>query len=139
MAIYSGKKVKIGRPVADVYDKISDLTQYASLVESVPDEMRSYLKDVSFEGDTIKITVPAIGAMTFSVTERKAPSHVGLKAEGAPVPLVLAIDLAEEGDATLLTPSLNLEIPAMLRPMVGGKVQELADKFGDFFGGIFNK
>lgn len=138
MAIYSGKQVTLPRPVNEIFDKISDLTQYRSMVEQLPEGMKSKLQGIEFEGDSVKMNVPAIGALTFRVTERKAPEHVGLEAIGAPVPLHLAIDLASAGEnVTLLTPKIDIDIPMMLKPLVGGKLQEAADKFGDVFTGIF--
>ena len=138
MALYSGKEVTLPRPISEIYEKVSDLSQYKSLVDQLPENMRGHLQGLEFVGDTVKMNVPAIGALTFRIDERKAPSHVGMKAEGAPVPLRLSLDLAQAGEnSTTVTPKIDIDIPAMLRPMVGGNLQEAADKFGEVFTGLF--
>ncbi|MDE7146461.1 MAG: hypothetical protein K2O30_09995, partial [Duncaniella sp.] len=70
---------------------------------------------------------------------RTAPTHVGFSAEGAPVPLKLSLDLAGTAAGyTTLTPKIDIDIPAMLRPFIGGKIQAAADKFGEVFTSLFH-
>ena len=134
MSIYSGKPVTISRPIADIYAKISDLGQYRSMVESLPAEQLEKLQGVEFRGDSVKMDAPGVGELVFKIAERTAPTHVGLVAEGCPIPVKLAIDLkAEDENSTKVTPRIDIDIPAMLRPFIGGKLQEAADKFGEVF------
>ncbi len=138
MSTYSGKSVTLPRPVEEIYAKVSDLGQYKDLVEALPAEQREKLQGVEFEGDCVKMNAPSIGQLVFRISERTAPTHVGFSAEGSPVPLKLSLDLASAGEgSTSLTPKIDLEIPAMLRPFIGGKIQEAADKFGDVFTSLF--
>lgn len=54
------------------------------------------------------------------------------------MPLSLSIDLKEEGpESTSLTPAIKIEIPPMLRPFIGNKIQEASDKFGEVFTSLF--
>lgn len=135
MSVYSGKTVTISRPVSDIYPRVSDIAQYRSLVESLPEEMRQKLAGVEFVDDCVKMDAPGVGQLTFRVTERVPSSHVGLEAVGSPIPLKISLDLTEPepGVSTCLTPSIDIQIPAMLRPFIGGKIQEAADKFGELF------
>lgn len=138
MATYSGKSVTLPRPIDEIYAKVSDLGQYRELVEQLPEEQRSKLSGVSFENDSVKMDAPAVGQLVFKITERVPSSHVGFSAEGSPVPLLLSVDLSENGESsTTVTPSIKIEIPPMLRPFIGNKIQEAADKFGDVFTSIF--
>ncbi len=138
MSTYSGKSVTLPRPVEEIYAKVSDLGQYKDLVEALPAEQREKLQGVEFEGDCVKMNAPSIGQLVFRISERTAPTHVSFSAEGSPVPLKLSLDLASAGEgSTSLTPKIDLEIPAMLRPFIGGKIQEAADKFGDVFTSLF--
>lgn len=138
MSVYSGKPVTLPRKINDIYAKISDLGQYRDMVEQLPAEQREKLQCVEFRGEAIKMDAPGVGELVFKITERTAPTHVGLNAEGSPIPLKLSIDLADvDGASTRLTPRVEIQIPAMLRPFIGGKIQEAADKFGEIFTSLF--
>lgn len=138
MATYTGKPVTLPRPIGQIYEKVSDLSQYRELVEQLPEQQRQQLSGVSFEGDTIRMDAPSIGQITFRVSQRTAPTHVGFTAEGCPVPLNLDINLKEENpEATVLIPAIKIEIPPMLRPFIGNKIQQAADKFGEVFTSLF--
>lgn len=138
MSVYSGKPVTLPRTINDIYAKISDLGQYRDMVEQLPAEQREKLQGVEFRGEAIKMDAPGVGELVFKITERTAPTHVGLNAEGSPIPLKLSIDLADvDGASTRLTPRVDIQIPAMLRPFIGGKIQEAADKFGEIFTSLF--
>lgn len=138
MSKYTGKAVTIPRGVDEVYAKVSDLSQYKQLLDQLPESQRQNLGGVVIDGDSVKMDAPAIGQLTFKIAERVAPSRVSFTAAGAPVPLLLSVDLKNEGEnATSVTPSIDIDIPAMLRPFIGNKIQEAADRFGDIFTSIF--
>lgn len=138
MSKYTGKSVTIPRPIGEIYAKVSDLSQYRELVEQVPAEQRSKLQGIEFGPDSVEMDAPSIGRMKFMISERVAPNRVVFSAQGAPVPLKISVDLKEEGsDKTAITPAIDIEIPAMLRPFIGGKLQEAADQFGSLFTTIF--
>lgn len=138
MSTYSGKAVTLPYSINDVYAKVSDLGQYREMVEALPAEQRVKLQGVEFRGDAVKMNAPGVGELVFKITEHNAPTHVGLNAEGSPIPLKLTLDLADLGDSrTELIPKVNIDIPPMLRPFIGGKIQEAADKFGDIFTSLF--
>ena len=138
MSVYSGKPVTHPPPHHPRYAKISDLGQSRDMVEQLPAEQREKLQGVEFRGEAIKMDAPGVGELVFKITERTAPTHVDLNAEGSPIPLKLSIDLADvDGASTRLTPRVEIQIPAMLRPFIGGKIQEAADKFGEVFTSLF--
>lgn len=138
MATYKGKAVTLPRPIAQIYEKVADLSQYRELVEQLPEEQRERLNGVEFQGECIKMDAPAIGQLVFKISERVPTNRVCFSAEGCPVPLSLSIDLKEEGpESTSLTPAIKIEIPPMLRPFIGNKIQEASDKFGEVFTSLF--
>lgn len=138
MSTYKGKVALVQQPVAQVYDKISNLSTYQQRLESLPGELRAKLGDVRFTDDSIIIAAQPVGEITFRLVERVAPSLVRLEAVQSPVPFAIKIQLEPEGEnATRVNPELNVDIPAMLKPMVGGKLQEAADKFGDLITTLF--
>ena len=138
MATYTGKPVTLSRPIDQIYERVADLSQYRSLVEQLPEEHRERLSGIEFDGDGIRMDAPAIGQLVFKISERVPTSRVSFVAEGCPVPLNLSVNLKEAGEnSTTLTPAVKIEIPPMLRPFIGNKIQEAADKFGEVFTSIF--
>lgn len=138
MSVYSGKAVTLQRPVEDVYARVSDLGQYRSMVESIPEEYKAKLAGVEFRDDCVKMDAPGVGELVFKIVERVPDKKVVLNAEGCPIPLRLMLDLAASGDnATTLTPRVDIQIPAMLKPFIGNKIQQAADQFGEVFTSLF--
>lgn len=138
MAIYSGKPVILQRPVAEIYTKVSDLGQYRSMIDSIPEEHRRKLAGVEFRDDCVKMDAPGVGELVFKIVERVPDKKVVLNAEGCPIPLHLVLDMASSGDSvTTLTPRVDIQIPPMLKPFLGNKIQQAADQFGDVFTSLF--
>lgn len=138
MATYKSKPVVIAHPVSEVYDKISNIEAYQQKLDALPEQAREKLGDVRFEHDSIVITAAPVGEIRFTVEERTAPSRVRLKAEQSPVPLTLAVELEPESEtSTKAVSKIEVEIPAMLKPLIGGKMQEAADKFGELLTTFF--
>lgn len=138
MAKYKGKAVDVNQPATDVYNKISNLESYQQRLEQLPPELREKLGDVQFTDDSIIITAQPVGNIVFKITEKAEPEHVRLEAQQSPVPFAIIIHLDDNGNGTTkITPELNVDIPPMLKPMVGGKLQEAADKFGDLISTLF--
>lgn len=138
MATYSGKSVTLPRPIGVIYEKVADLSQYRDMVEQLPEEQRAKLNGVEFDGDSIKMDAPAVGQLVFKISERVPSSRVSFSAEGSPIPLLLSVNLKEaDAEHTTVTPAIKIEIPPMLKPFIGGKIQEAADKFGEVFTSLF--
>lgn len=138
MATYKGKPVVINHSASEVYDRVSNLGAFQERLESLPEQARAQLGDVKFTDSSIVITAPAVGEMVFNVTERIPGKLMKLSAANSPVPFQISIDLDELApDSTQVATSLNVEIPAMLKPMIGGKMQEAADKFSEMFSTLF--
>lgn len=138
MSKYTGKTVTVPASIATVFARVSDLGQYRARVEQLPEEYRAKLAGVEFGDNSVSMDAPGIGRLTFAIDKVVEPSTVVLKAVNSPVPLMIGVDLREEGaDSTAVTPDIDIEIPAMLRPFIGGKIQEAADKFGEVFTTIF--
>ena len=104
----------------------------------MPEEAKQKIGDVQFTDDSISINAAPVGQLKFVVKERIAPSKVTLEAAQSPVPLRLVVELEPDGDdAAIATSIIDVEIPVMLRPLVGGKLQEASDKFGELLKTFF--
>ncbi len=135
MAKYESKPVAVNQPVETLFDRFSDISLFQQRINEIPQEERAKLGDVTFEPDAICLNTPQVGQLKFKVTERIAPGHVVFSAVGSPIPLSMAIDITATSDtsSTVVT-AIEVDIPAMLRPLIGGKMQEAADKFGEMIG-----
>lgn len=139
MATYSSNSVSLDAPIDIVFDRLSDFSQYQERLESLPEEAKAKIGQVRFTADSIIITAAPVGDIIFEVSERVRPNHIALKAANSPVQMELHINLTEtSSESTSMTSTIEVYIPAMLRPMVGGKMQEAADKFAELVSGLFN-
>lgn len=136
MAQYKGKPYPVNKSRQALYERLSDFGAIGAHINELPEEMRSKLGTVTFpDADTLAFTAPGVGEMKFRIIERIAPERVRLLADTGMVPINVILDLEEDGeDKTLVSATIEAEIPAMLRPLIGGKLQEAADKFGEMFG-----
>lgn len=138
MAKYSGKPVTVNQAATEIYDKISNLSAFQQRIDELPAEAREKLGDVRFTDDKLIINAPAVGEITFVVAERVAPTLLRLSAENSPVPFNIVMNFKPLGEtSTEVATDLDVEIPAMLRPLVGSKMQQAADKFSEMFSNFF--
>ncbi len=135
MAKYASKPVAVNQPVEVLFDRFSDVSLFQQRINEIPEEERAKIGDVTFEADAICINTPQVGQLKFKVTERTAPGHIVFSAVGSPIPLAMMIDITATSESTSeVVTAIDVEIPAMLRPLIGGKMQEAADKFGEMIG-----
>lgn len=138
MAKYSGKPVTVNKPINDIYSRLNNLSAFQQRIDELPEEARQKLGEVTFTDDRITINAPAVGPLTFVVAERVEPTLLRLSAENSPVPFNIILNMAEKGEElTEISTDLDVEIPMMLRPLVGGKMQEAADKISETFSNLF--
>lgn len=138
MARYSAKKITVPVAADVIASKFSDLTAFQGALEQLPAAVREKIGGLRFEKDALVIDTPQLGAVTLKVTDR-TPSRIAFTAVGSPVPLVMGVDLTPSGDSTEMATAIDVEIPAMLRPLIGSKMQEAADKFGEMMGNLASK
>lgn len=133
---YSGKpySVKIGQE--DLYQRMSNLGEIRSRLDSIPEDLKARLGTVEFpDNDTLAFTAPGVGKMAFRIAERIPSSSVHFLCDTGMMPINVTIDLEPvSADETNVVASIEADIPMMLRPLIGGKLQEAADKFGEMFG-----
>lgn len=135
MAKYSSKTVTVNQPIEVLFDRFSDISLFQQRINEIPAEDRSKLGDVTFEADAICLNTPQVGQLKFKVTERVAPGHIVFSAVGSPIPLSMVIDItAIDNTSSNVVTAIDVDIPAMLRPLLGGKMQEAADRFGEMIG-----
>lgn len=139
MAKYSSQPVSINGSQADVYNKISNLGAYQELLDKMPDDLRQKAGDVRFTDDAIIINANPVGEIRLEIIDRHEPDLIKLKASNAPVPMFLSLELDKETDSTTkLVSVIEVDVPAILKPMIGPKMQEAANQMATLVGRLFN-
>lgn len=139
MANYKGKAAHINRPAAEVYSRLSDLSLLQDKLDQLPPDQLAKVGEIRCEKDSLTVVTPQIGELKFQVIERVEPEKVVFTAAGSPIPLKMEVKLrpVDEASCEAVT-SIDIEIPAVMKAMVGGKLQQAADKFGEMIGTLSN-
>lgn len=142
MAKYSSGNIKLNGSAQAVYDKLSNLENLQGMLnkvpaDKIPEDKRQMFENIKITPDTIEVPGGPMGNLVFRVTERKAPSLIKLNGEGIPVEMSLALHIEPiNSESSSANVDIDINIPAMLKPMIGGQIQKIADQFGDVLGAI---
>ncbi|MBD5267904.1 MAG: hypothetical protein HDS41_07015 [Bacteroides sp.] len=132
MTTYSSKPVEIPMSASAAYAKLTDLSSFQERLESLPEDLKSKVGDISFTADTISFNGTPMGALVLKLSETVPDKRVAFTAQGAPVPVIMSIALEDKDtDKAEAISSIDVEIPAMLKPMIGPKLKEAAEKMGE--------
>jgi hypothetical protein len=131
MATYKSKPVTVQQSAVAISDKFADLSTLEGALGDLPESERAKIGEVKFTADSLSIKTAQVGELKFQVTER-TPERVVFNTVSSPLPLNMAVNLKPlTADSTELYTSIDVEIPAMLKPLLGGMMQKAADSFGD--------
>lgn len=131
MAKYSSKPVTVPASAQVIADKFTDLSVLEGSLEQLPADQRAKIGDVSFSRDSLTIKTPQVGDIKFVVKEC-TPDRVVMGADKSPIPLDMAVNLKALGaESTEVTTSIEVDIPMMLKPLLGGPMQKAVDQFSD--------
>ncbi len=135
MAKYTSKAVVLAVTKDEAYRNLTNLSAFQERLKNVPKEMLDKIGNIEFSENSIKFNTPQVGELQFDVVGREenkdGVSLVKFQAARSPIPLSLAIFISDKEGKAELTSEIDVEIPAMLRPMLGGKMQEAAEKFNE--------
>lgn len=135
MATYKSDKVGFIASAEKVFDRISNLEGLGALLKNVPQESIPADKKAMLEGIDItpeSITIPGgpAGNITLQMAQKERPTLVRLEGVGTPVPVSLMLHISpltpETSEAYV---EFDLKIPAMLKPMINGPMQQAVDQF----------
>lgn len=136
MSVYSSKPVTVHQSVNSLCEKFSDFTAFKQRLDKLPEEQRQALGDVDITPDTIVLSTPQMGRVTLKAVER-SPKGLVLEAEGTPVPMFFKVDLKPvDEDNTEVSGAIDVDLPVILKPMVGPMLQKFANKFGELFASL---
>lgn len=135
MATYKSEEILLKSPAETVFTRLSNLESLADLLKNVPEDQipadkKEMFDSIKISPDSIELPGGPVGSIRLRVTDKVAPSMIRLKGEGTPVPLSLQLNIHPEGaDACRAQAQVDLEIPAMLRPMIAGPMQKMTEQF----------
>jgi carbon monoxide dehydrogenase subunit G len=133
---YNSEEVTLPKPAEEVFNTLSNLEGLRNLIAGIPsdkisDEQRQQLESVKVTADSISFPAGPVGDVTLRLKETVSPTLIRLEGVGTPVPLSITMDITPilptqcKGKVTI-----DIQIPAMLKPMVSGPLQKMTDQFG---------
>lgn len=137
MATYKSEDVTLGASAATVFHKLDNLQGLGDMIrnapaDQIPADKRDMLEKIEVTADTISFPGGPLGAIRLRKTQSVEPSLIRLEGEGTPVPMSLSLHILPQGDVTsTASVEIDLQIPAMLKPMVNGPLQKMTAEFAN--------
>lgn len=137
MATYKSDEVTLKADAQSVFNRLSDFESLKELLGKIPEDQipadkKEMFDSIKLTNDSIELPGGPVGAIKLRVVEKTAPSRIKLKGEGTPVPLSLQLDLQPIDDSACRAQAkVDLEIPALLRPMISGPMQKMTEQFAN--------
>lgn len=142
MSIFKSTPVGIKASADAVYSKLSDLSNLKSLMSRIPEsaipaDKKEMFDAVKITEDSIIFPAGPIGEVTLKMVEKVRPSLIKLEGVGTPVGMTLTLLIAGiSTDTSEGCVEIDIAIPAMLKPMIGGTIQKMADQFAQVLGAL---
>ena len=129
MAKFESSVKQIPYPQQAVYNMLSDLTNIERVKDRVPEDK---LKDLSFDKDSISISVPPVGAVSMRIIEREEPKTIKFESVNSPMPFNFWIQLLPVNETeSKMRLTIKADIPFMLKGMVMKPLQEGIEKIAE--------
>lgn len=142
MATYKSSEIQYGASAETLFNKISNLEGLKDMLSKIPqdtltDEQRGMLSSVTISSDSISLPGGPVGSLTLKMTRKESPVLIEFEGQNTPVPLSLSLHINPEGtDSCVAQAVLDIQIPAMLRPMVSGPLQKAVDQLSNLLRAI---
>ncbi|MDE6010926.1 MAG: SRPBCC family protein [Muribaculaceae bacterium] len=140
MAVFKSQIQTVQAPAEAVFDKLSDLSNLKSLLaqvpaDAVPADQKDMFEAIRVTEDSISFPAGPVGELTMRMTRKERPTLITLEGVGAPVALSMNLEIGiVAADVCEAVVAIDIAIPAMLKPMIGGTLQKMADQFGEMIG-----
>ena len=137
MAEYKSAETPIKASAEAVFNKISNLEGLKELLgkvpqEKVPEDQRDLFNQVNITADSISFPAGPVGELTLRLTETVKPTYIRLDGVGAPVPMALMLNIHPSTEISCsVQVVIDLQIPAMLKPMVSGPLNKMVSQFAE--------
>ena len=106
-----------------VFGILSDLTNLKKLAENPA--LADKAKDLKYDTDSCSFAVDGFGRVGFRIVEREPFNVIKMESENAPVKVNVSVWLKQIAEnETQMKLTLNADLPAMIKMMVGSKLQD---------------
>ena len=105
-------------PQKKVYDMLSNLENIERVKNRIPEDK---IKDLTFDNDSISVSVPPAGNVRLRKVAREAPTCIKFGTESSPVPFYLWIQILPVSETSN---KMKITIKAELNPFIKGMVQK---------------
>ena len=136
MTTIRSEKTPINASAEKVFEKLSNLENLRGMLDKVPadripEDKRQMFENLKITPDTLEIPGAPMGNLVFRIAEKKEPEYIRLKGEGIPLAMALILNISPAPDnKSFGKVDFEIDIPLMLKPMVGGQIQKITDEFG---------
>ena len=129
MSKFESSIKQIAYPQQSVYNMLSDLTNIERVKDKVPEDK---LKDLTFDKDTISISVSPVGQISMRIVERDEPKTIKFASENSPMSFNFWIQILPVSDtASKMKLTIDADIPFFAKGMVSGLLKEGIEKIAD--------
>ena len=129
MSKFESSIKQIAYPQQSVYNMLSDLTNIERVKDKVPEDK---LKDLTFDKDTISISVSPVGQISMRIVERNEPKTIKFASENSPMSFNFWIQILPVSDtASKMKLTIDANIPFFAKGMVSGPLKEGIEKIAD--------
>lgn len=129
MSKFESSIKQIAYPQEDVYNMLSNLTNIERIKSQIPDDK---LKDLTFDEDTISISVNPVGKISMRIIERDEPKTIKFASEDSPLSFNFWIQILPTDDSSSkIKLTIDANIPFFAKGMVAGPLQEGVEKIAD--------
>ena len=116
-------------PQQRVYDMLSNLENIEKVRDRLPADK---IESLSFDRDSVSISVPPVGAVTMKVVDREEPKTIKFEAANSPVPFNLWIQLVPvTDDSCKMKLTIKAELNIFIKGMVQKPLQEGLERMAD--------
>lgn len=137
MATYKSDDVTLGASADKVFAKLDNLEGLGEMIKNapadmIPDDKRELLEGITVTADTITFPAGPVGALTLRKAGSVAPTLIRLEGDGGPVPMSMMLNIIPVSDECCRANiEIELQIPAMLKPMVNGPMKKMTSEFAN--------
>lgn len=132
MTSYESKVVMLACDAVTAYNMFADLRNVEHFLDKIPSDAVK-VESKEFTEDMCRVSLPPFGLLGVKIVERECPKLVKYESEQSPVPFNVWAQLVSVGEQAKLRITLRADIPMMLRPMIGNKLQDVVDKMAEGF------
>ncbi len=129
MSKFESSIKQIPYPQQSVYNMLSDLTNIERIKNKVPEDK---LKDMTFDKDSIAISVAPVGQVSMRIIEREEPKTIKFASDNSPMSFNFWIQILPVSETeSKLKLTIDADIPFFAKSIVSGPLQEGIEKIAD--------